>query len=168
MKELNIFMSPEELQASVWKLSQRVAIEELQADYWWYMDTKQWEKWKDVFTDDFTYYQYGQLVTQGRDAFVAYNQKQLPPFVTAHQGHQHKIIFTSDTTATGRWILNDYLTTVQTKEAYIGYGYYLNDYEKCADGKWRIKVQRLGYFRFETPQGPNLFEQLAYQTPASE
>jgi hypothetical protein len=32
-----------------------------------------------------------------------------------------------------------------------GFGYYIDDFEKGDDGKWRIKTLRLGYFRQENP-----------------
>lgn len=136
-----------------YQLSEIEAISQLQADYWWYMDTKQWDVWADVFTEDFLYYSWGEKTTSTRDEFIAMNKESLAHFNTAHQGHQHKVVLTSDTTAEGRWILNDNLSYINTDQEGVikGYGYYLNDYEKGEDGKWRLKVQRLGYFRFEGP-----------------
>lgn len=136
---------------TLYELSEIEAIAQLQADYWWYMDTKQWDQWADVFTEDFAYYSWGELTTSTRDEFIAMNQEALAPFNTAHHGHQHKVVLTSDTTAEGRWILNDNLSYIDSDEVIKGCGYYLNDYQKGDDGKWRLKVQRLGYFRFENP-----------------
>lgn len=134
-----------------YELSEIEAIAQLQADYWWYMDTKQWDAWADVFTEDFTYYSWGELTTSSRDEFIDMNKEALAPFNTAHHGHQHKVVLTSETTAEGRWILNDNLSYVDNDGIIKGCGYYLNDYEKGDDGKWRLKIQRLGYFRFEGP-----------------
>ena len=33
-----------------------MALEELKARYFLYMDTKQWEKWRELFTDDMVFY----------------------------------------------------------------------------------------------------------------
>lgn len=155
-----------------YELSEIEAISQLQADYWWYMDTKQWEAWEDVFTEDMEFYSWGELATSGRTEFIDMNKDSLSHFNTAHQGHQHKVVLTSDTTAQGRWILNDNLTYTSTdKKGKVikGYGYYINDYEKGDDGKWRIKVERLAYFRFEDPFDvpATLVDKVPYDTELS-
>jgi 3-phenylpropionate/cinnamic acid dioxygenase small subunit len=122
---------------------------ELQSDYWWYMDTKQWDKWRTIFADDLKYYQFGQLAYENADDFVSNTSELLAPVITAHQGHQHKIVFNNDGSASSRFILNDCLSNPDTSVMVKGYGYYINDYEKI-DGKWKIKIMRLGYFRFES------------------
>lgn len=140
-------MTIEELSRGLWEEQQKRAIEELMADYWWYMDTKQWEKWAEVFTEDLEVWFDDMLTVEGRDEFVELNSTVwLGKLYSAHQGHQMKIMLTSPTTAHARVILNDTLTSVETLGILSGFGYYLDDYRLCDDGKWRISVVRLGYF----------------------
>lgn len=124
------------------------AIKQLMADYWWGIDSKNWIAWKDVFTDDVQFIMDGKVQISGADAMVAGIQYQLDGIITAHQGHQNKIELTGPNSAKGRWILNDVLVK-EGKIVMRGYGYYLDEYEKCADGKWRIKILTLGYFYTE-------------------
>jgi len=137
-----------ELRGKIRILEDIEAIRKLKSDYWWFIDTKQWDKWRDVFTDDLVFYNDNVLTSQGADAMVEFTSNALNGTVSAHQGHQYAIKITSSKKAVGRWILNDILTFPDGTVA-RGYGYYLEDYEKGKDSKWRIKVLRLGYFRFE-------------------
>ena len=140
-------MTNEELSKGLWEEQQKRAIEDLMADYWWYMDSRQWDKWADVFTPDLQVWFDDILTVESRDEFVELNSTVwLSKMYTAHQGHQMKIVLTSPTTAEGRIMLNDTLTTADTMGIVSGYGYYFDDYRLCDDGKWRISVVRLGYF----------------------
>lgn len=79
----------------------------------------------------------------------------LAEILTVHQGHMPDIELTSPTTAKGVWALEDRLTIPDPANSdelnkaalmpYIlwGFGYYFEDYVKCADGKWRIKSTTL-------------------------
>ena len=137
----------EEMGAVLWELQQKNAIMELMTDYWWYMDSKQWDKWVDVFTEDVQIYIDDCLTVEGRDKFKEQNMKWLSNVNTVHQGHQTRIKITSPTTATARIMLNDVLTAKEAPHVMTaGYGFYFDDYRLCDDGKWRISVVRLGYF----------------------
>ena len=137
-----------ELQKRVQILEDTEAIRKLKSNYWWLLDTKQWDKWRDVFTDDFAFYNDNVLTCQGADAMVEFTSGMLDGAVSVHQGHQYTVNITGPNAAVGRWILNDIITFPDGNVA-RGYGYYLEDYEKGKDCKWRIKVLKLGYFRFE-------------------
>jgi hypothetical protein len=140
-------LSVEELSKGLWEEQQKRAIEDLMADYWWYMDTKQWDRWADVFTEDLEVWFDDILSVEGRDEFVKLNSTVwLGKLYSAHQGHQIKIELTSPTTAQGRIMLNDTLTDPKSLSILSGFGYYLDDYRFCDDGRWRISVVRLGYF----------------------
>jgi 3-phenylpropionate/cinnamic acid dioxygenase small subunit len=133
------------------------AITQMKTDYWWYMDSKDWTKWRGVFTDDVKMFYGDAEMYSSADQFVEGNSKQLEGVVTCHQGHQSKIVITGPTTATGIWVLNDYLSWA-TGRRMKGYGYYFEEYEKGADGKWRIKVLRLNYIHQDiwTESDPNV------------
>lgn len=139
---------PNENSFTLEQLSDIEAIRQLKADYWWCIDTKDWKAWRDVFTDDFQFIMDGKVQISGADVMVAGIQQQLAGITTAHQGHQTKIEITGPNTAKGRWILNDLLVANGTP-VQKGYGYYLDEYEKGKDGKWRIKTLTLGYFHLE-------------------
>jgi len=162
-------LSPEELNAAVGEMLERQAIIDLQSDYWWLIDSKQWDKWADVLTDDMAFYHNGVLVHQeGAAKHVEMTRGSLDYMISVHQGHQYKIKFTSATTAEGRWVLNDILTVVQNGGKIEGQGYYFFDYIKCDDGKWRIKTIRLGYFRFQQPdKDPDFTAEIPYKTALS-
>jgi hypothetical protein len=122
------------------------AIRALKADYWWFVDNKNWKDWRELFSDDMKFFMDGNELTSTADEMVEFTSAQLDGLITAHQGHQYKIELTGPSTAKGRWILNDLLAGSDGTVNQRGYGYYLEDYEKGKDGKWRIKTLTLGYF----------------------
>jgi len=128
------------------QLSDIESIKQLMARYWWYMDNKDWKAWRSVFTDDLKFLAGDhEVVTDSADAMVEMISGGLEEVVTAHQGHQTMIEFTGPNTAKGTWMLNDNLKMADGHIA-KGFGYYVDDYEKGQDGRWRIKVIRLTYF----------------------
>jgi ketosteroid isomerase-like protein len=127
------------------QLSDIEAIRQLKADYWWLVDTRDWKAWRELFTDDMKFFMGGKELLSGGDAMVASVKQSLEGCVSAHQGHQSKVEITGPDTAKGRWILNDYLKWSDGRFM-RGYGYYIEDYKKGKDGKWRIKTLTLGYF----------------------
>ena len=140
-------------------LKNKMEIEELMTDYWWYVDSKQWDKLvSDVMTEDLKLFvslkgpgeEPIQTATSARE-WADNTSAQLANRITVHQGHQSKIVFTSDTTAKGKFILNDHLYSAENESMMHGYGYYVDDYVKV-NGKWKISVIRLGYIMIE--KGP--------------
>lgn len=94
--------------AELWEIE---AIKQLKARYCRYLDTKRWDDWRRLFTDDFvsdTTASGGKLIN-GADEFVAFVCGTLgkPSQPTAHQVHAPEIELTSGTTATGVWALED-------------------------------------------------------------
>ena len=71
------------------------AIRQLKADYWWYLDNKDWKSWRNVFTEDVKFILNGQEVLSGVDAMIGMVSGSLEGTSTAHQGHQNKIEITS-------------------------------------------------------------------------
>ena len=130
-------------------LSEIEAIKQLKAQYCRYLDTKQWDAWRGLFTDDFVSdtSASGGAVVSGADAFVAFVRstlgKRSQP--TVHQVHAPEIELTSATTATGVWALNDVVRLAPGINL-NGYGHYHETYEKI-DGRWRIKTSELTRLR---------------------
>jgi hypothetical protein len=131
------------------------ALEELKtlkALYFYYLDTKQWDLWLDLFAEDASLRWDRAVATGGRDGDpvepvvgraaigerVAYAL--LDPARTVHQGHTPILRLSSATTATGIWAMEDIV--IRPDRSHHGFGHYHETYEK-ADGRWRIKSLHL-------------------------
>ncbi|OPX06564.1 nuclear transport factor 2 family protein [Mycobacterium sp. AT1] len=125
------------------------AIKRLKARYCRYLDTKDWDRWRTVFADDFVSdtSDSGGTVIRGADRFVAYVRKTLgkPSQPTVHQVHAPEIDLVSATTARGVWALNDVVRLAPGLNL-NGFGHYHETYEKT-DGEWRIASSRLTRLR---------------------
>lgn len=119
------------------------AIKRLKARYFRTLDTKDWDGFRQVFTDDVvidTTGSGGELIT-GADAFLAYLDTALAGTTTVHQGHMPEIDLTSATTATGIWSLHDIVIWTSGMRL-DGFGHYHETYVKGDDG-WRIASSKL-------------------------
>lgn len=119
------------------------SIKQLKARYFRTLDTKDWDAFRAVFTEDVAIDTSGSggPVTTGVDAFLDFLVPTLSGAVTVHQGHMPEIEITSPTTATGIWALNDFIVWPDGNRL-TGYGHYRETYEK-AGGRWRIKSSTL-------------------------
>lgn len=125
-------------------LAEIQAIEQLKARYFRLLDTKQWDAWRDVFSDDFTAEVDGAgvhptLHFASPEEMVATNRKTLASAVTVHHGHMPEITLTGPDTATGIWAMMD---IVKLGAGFRGYGHYHEEYVKQR-GEWRIRRLRL-------------------------
>ena len=64
--------------------------------------------------------------------------------MSIHHGHAPEIEITSDTTAKGRWQLYDCICNIPAKTAFMGWGYYEDEYVK-EQGKWKIKITKISH-----------------------
>ena len=129
-------------------------IKQLKARYCRLLDTKQWDAWRHLFTDDFvsdTSNAGGKLIT-GADEFVAFTCRNLRARPTVHHVHAPEITLTSPATAAGIWALDDVVRLAPMVNMH-GYGYYTETYEK-ADGTWKIGYSRLTRLREDLFSGP--------------
>jgi ketosteroid isomerase-like protein len=90
-------------------------IHQLKSRYFRFMDTKDWARWRELFTDDLVFYiedsvfpETTEPTTVGGDAFVEYVSQVLLTAVTVHQGHMPDIEFTEDGEARGIWAMFDW------------------------------------------------------------
>lgn len=131
------------------------AIQELKARYCRFMDTKQWQQWRTLFTEDLMMdvsddvpAELGTAITQGRDKAVAQVEAFVGHAITVHQVHTPEIAFTSADSATGIWAMADVVIWPQGNSpmpgvtSIHGYGHYHESYRKEADG-WKIAKLKL-------------------------
>lgn len=120
-------------------------IKQLKAMYIYYGDAKNWEKWGELFTDDYEIDMAG-IPRGSKDAPDHAHMKGLKTILaawdslvtnikTAHHAILPVITFTSPTAAHGLWVLNEevWMPTCHFK----GWGHYHEDYVKVG-GVWKI------------------------------
>lgn len=135
------------------ELTEIEAIKQLKARYCRLLDTKQWDAWRTLFTDDFISdtAESGGKVIAGADHFVAFTRKSLRSQPTVHQVHAPEIELTSATTADGVWALED-VVRFGPGVNLRGYGHYTETYEKV-DGRWLISSSKLTRLREDVFNG---------------
>jgi hypothetical protein len=128
-------------------------IKKLKARYFRFLDFKNWDGYRSIFTEDVVVdlSEPGDEVRRGLDPFMDY-VRSLPIVVSVHHGHMPEIELTSPTTADGIWSMEDHVRWADGYETH-GYGHYAETYEK-ADGRWRIKTMKLTYLRTDRTLSP--------------
>ena len=128
------------------------AIRQLKARYCRFLDLKDVEGWRSVFTTDVVVTLDMAMSTGGADPMTAPPVEGVDNFVpmvlgglataaTMHHCHTPEITLTSPTTATGIWAMEDWIIFGSGQELH-GAGHYHETYEK-QDGTWRIKTLHL-------------------------
>lgn len=123
------------------------AIRQLKARYCRFLDTKDIDSWRGVFSADVVVKLDMAVSAGGADGLTAPTLEGLDAFVpvvlggigdaaTMHHCHTPEIALTSETTATGIWAMEDRLLYPDGREI-RGAGHYHETYEK-RDGAWRI------------------------------
>lgn len=159
-------------------LEAREAIRQLKARYFRFVDTKQWERFAELFTEDAVLDV--PLVRaeplRGRAAIADRVRTGLTPMITIHHGHMPEIELDGPDRARGIWSMEDRLLSTTNElsadpEApgfgprYAGFGHYLERYVRGADGCWRIARSELRRLHLETERhrrdaDPSAFERL--------
>jgi hypothetical protein len=133
------------------------AIKHLKARYWYYVDTKAWDAWVDLFTSDGAFQWDSQVSALGRDGMpgekyagregLAKVGKVLEGARTVHRGHAPIIDVVSETEARAIWPMEDIVD--RADHELHGWGHYHETYEKV-DGRWLIKTSHLHRQRMQT------------------
>lgn len=134
------------------------------------MDNKQWEIYPTLHTDDVVSETWGGLPddkqpqTDGTSNRIVGKEnltRAISTFLdgevhvtTVHHGHMAEIEFTSDTTASGIWAMEDKLwwTNGDHEEHLHGYGHYHEEYRK-ENGRWLISYRKLTRLREDVSPG---------------
>lgn len=147
----------------------RIKILEVKARYFRYLDTKQWDKLRTVFTDDATFDGFSSLWADMNDPNTFINQAQQhfsSEVISVHHGHMAEISLVEPNTARGIWSMEDYVTwpadgrsyrgyTLSNQWGIKGYGHYEDEF-KLVNNQWLISKLRLTRIRIDplvgTPQ----------------
>ena len=135
-----------------------LALEEirgLKASYFRCVDTKDWEAFRRLFTQDAVFdisQDVPGCVLTGPDKIAEAASVPLTDCISVHHGHCPEIDLTSDNTAKGIWAMEDMLKWAEGSAAPIktlhGYGHYTETYERV-DGRWHIKTLKLTRLRVD-------------------
>jgi hypothetical protein len=138
------------------RLSDLYAIQQLKSRYFRYLDTKAWDLWRPLFTDDIVFYIEDSAlprettpILSGGDEFVEFVSRSVATAVTVHQGHMPDIEFAGADQATGVWAMYDWVDDAPNGYAFQGWGHYHEKYRKGADGTWQISELRLTRLRID-------------------
>jgi hypothetical protein len=129
-------------------------IKNLKARYFRFLDTKDWENFRSIFTDDVVVDVSGSggEVYRGLDPYMDYIHHYVSQLKTVHHGHMPEITLLSDTLAAGIWSMEDWVDFPNGREL-NGKGHYFEKYEKV-DGEWKIKELVLTRLRIQTREVP--------------
>jgi len=128
---------------TVEKLDAIEEIKKLKARYFRFVDTRQWDSLRALFTPDAQFD--AEASGLGRiadlDAFIDGARTNLTGCTSVHHGHCPEIEITSLTAASGIWAMEDMLCWEAgpsgSERAVHGFGHYFEDYRKI-DGEWKI------------------------------
>lgn len=130
-----------------------VAISQVKARYCRTLDTKDWDAFTDLFTEDFVLDVPEVEPIRGRDKAIAFIRESVGEARTAHQIHLPEIDLDGDE-ARVIWAMQDRNTWDPPKNGIStlrGYGQYHERYVRV-DGKWKIAAQRLVYLQLDLNQ----------------
>lgn len=139
---------------SLSQLAANEEIRQIEAKYFYYTDTKQWDKMPAIFLPD-AETDFREAVEPHNPAmlghnlkiFIANNKYALDGVKTAHFGFNPQIEFLNDNEATAIWGMEDWLwipegSAVLPKGTMHGWGHYFDTY-RCLDGRWFISKTKL-------------------------
>ena len=142
---------------------QLMAIEQiktLKAQYFRFVDTKNWDGLRSIFTQD-AVLEFPAVAPDAMnlDDAMTFLQAALDGAVSIHFGHMPEIQVLSDSSAQGVWAMDDRIYWPEEKAMLLGYcqlrgfGHYHESYQRV-DGAWRIRTLRLTRLRQVTQQPP--------------
>lgn len=138
----------EELEKRIAAQEDLRAIERLQANYWDYLDAKNWEGLRSLLIEDFVFINNttgGRY--EGREGMLSTMEgKFCDGVISSHQGHHHWVELVDETHAISHWSLEDDLYDSRHGGEFVGRAHYDNKYVKI-DGRWYFEEMSLTYLR---------------------
>ena len=116
------------------------AIRTLKARYCRFLDTRQWEEFRELFTDDVTVDLGDAGMFDEAEGFLAFARSALEGTTSVHRVNMPEIEIVDADNATGIWAMADIV--VRPGSSHSGYGHYHETYRRN-DGEWRIASLRL-------------------------
>lgn len=132
---------------------------DLKASFGRLADVKDWEGYRNLFTDDCEFDFGGGVIVRGGQAGTDAIADMLKGSVSVHRAYMPEIEFVSPVEAKGIWAVNDYIEWAPDPETgsragQMGYGREYETYRKV-DDKWKIAHWRLRYDRLDPlPRAP--------------
>jgi hypothetical protein len=126
-------------------LAARIAIGEGKARYCRFLDTKQWDAFKALMTEDFELdvTEGTQIpLIRGREQAVEQIRASIGAATTAHQVHQPEMEFHGTDEALVIWPMQDRVLWSAERPSLVGYGHYHERWVK-RDGEWKLAALRL-------------------------
>ena len=132
----------------------------LKARYFRCLDSKDWDAFEALFTDDAVFDMRDgrgtnldpDAVVQGARAIRHFVSEAVAALVTVHQGHMPEIELLDDNLASGVWAMHDVLWPADAKDAAFvrleGFGHYHERYRRTG-GQWKIAESRLTRINME-------------------
>ena len=113
-------------------------------------DTRDYDAYEDLFVPDVVMTIRGQgdpYTLRGRNELIR-AARSTPAGTTVHHVHMPEIELLDATHARGIWALKDHVALPGYRQ-FIGYGHYLDEYLKGADGRWRFSSYEITRLRVE-------------------
>ena len=129
------------------------AIRQVKAAYCRFVDTKQWDRLRALFTDD-AKIEGSSLVADGSSVaeFIDGSSQRFIDVVSIHHVHEPEIMLTGPNMARGCWPMSDYVEFLKgdpiVGRGWIGWGSYEEAYRRV-DDEWRIAFMRIARFRVD-------------------
>lgn len=126
----------------------------LKARYFRCLDSKDWDGFEALFTDDAVFDMRDgrgtnldpDAIVQGARAIRRFVSEAVAALVTVHQGHMPEIELLDENQASGVWAMHDVLWPADAKGAaflrFEGFGHYHERYRRTPQG-WRIAALKL-------------------------
>lgn len=139
------------------------AIHQLKARYFRLLDTKDWDGFADLFTDDCEHVLPSDPLKPpvSNAQYLEDLRRSLADATTVHHGHTPEITLTGPNEATGIWAMFDHVELTRPTGEQLrlrGYGHYFETYRRCADGAWRISSKRNVRLHVEPLESPGVWD----------
>jgi hypothetical protein len=156
----------------------RSAVHELKARYFYYIDTRQFDRLRSLFTEDARLEGFAFDTDIGVEQFVTGAEEFLVGRNSQHHAFMPMLRAESDTVVRARWSMRDYVTWEPGEKSYrdfshpdlsgfVGYGYYEDEY-RLSDGVFKIQFVRAARVRIDLLYGPRPTDMLGALGPDIE